>query len=305
MSSPQFSINQKVFAKVRGCPVWPGMICNTVLTKNEFIYLVYLYNIDICVKVTEDKLQDYHQYIQKHGSRISLHLLLAKAIQISIHTPVVNRNTNGSQFKDKPDTNTSANNVPSFNPCSTTFKQTNHFTNSPDQKLQKIELHFKKSSNELECSRTAEISTWKRSEYSPDHQLKTELKLLLCDFRIKSSLRSPCAKPIDCLNAMNKILKLPLNKLMLKKHPEVVKTILRLRKYVGDVKGWRLTLKQERIFAKYAREIRGKAELIFSVYRKKFNISKETDFIKLYSAEVSKFQKKVKHLNQFELFTLE
>lgn len=282
MFNSQFSISQKVFVKVRGCPFWPGIICNEFHTNGKYTYSVYLYSIDIFVEVTKDDLRDYHQYFHKHSGRISSRLLFANAIQMSIlHTTKANRNVHGSQYDDKLVKSSPKKNKPT----SHISQLRNHWPTLQDDKFWKIELFFVKSSKETE-------SRIKR-------QLKIELKFLLYDFLIKSYLRISRANYATCLNVMNKLLELPLNKLILKKYPHVVKTVLNLRKYKGNLNKRHVTLKQKLTFMKHAREIRNKAERILRFFKNIFNISKNVDFIKSYSKEVLNFHREVSNLNNF------
>lgn len=282
MFNSQFSINQKVFVKVRGCPFWPGIICNEFHTNGQYTYSVYLYSIDIFVEVTKNDLQDYYQYFHKHSGRISSRLLFANAVQMSIlHATKANRNVHGSQSVDKLVKSLPKNNKPASH-----ISQLRHlWPTFQDDKVWKIELFF--------------VNSRKESESRIKRQLKIELKLLLYDFLIKSNLRISRARYSNCLNVMNKLLELPLNKLILKKYPHVVKTVLNLRKYKGNVNKRYVTLKQKLTFMKHTREIRNKAERIFRFFKNIFNISKNVDFVKSYSKEVLNFHREVNDLNNF------
>jgi hypothetical protein len=102
--------------------------------------------------------------------------------------------------------------------------------------------------------------------------LKTEVQLLDADCRIKASLNLTGANCDDCLRAMDEILSLKLNAVMLKKHPEVVDTVKKLKKYVGNVRQWKLTPEQEEIFLADAERIRSKAETMYNKFKSLFTI---------------------------------
>lgn len=61
--------------------------------------------------------------------------------------------------------------------------------------------------------------------------LRIEAQLLQLDAQIKSNLGLDRAYPDKCLQAMDEMLSLPIDPLMLKKHPHIVGTVKRVNEY--------------------------------------------------------------------------
>lgn len=134
--------------------------------------------------------------------------------------------------------------------------------------------------------------------------LKIEVQLLDADCRIKSSLNLSSADCDECLHAMDEILDLKLNALMLKKHPEVVDTVKKLRKYVGNLSAWKLTPEEQQTFIEGAGKVRVKADHIYNKFRSLFTIPNGKSFFEVYSDEVSKFQEKTSNLPVNQVYGL-
>lgn len=132
--------------------------------------------------------------------------------------------------------------------------------------------------------------------------LKTEVQLLDADCRIKASLNLTGANCDDCLRAMDEILNLKLNAVMLKKHPEVVDTVKKLKKYVGNVRQWKLTPEQEEIFLADAERIRSKADTMYNKFKSLFTIPNGKTFYEVYTNEVNLFQQKTSSMSLNELY---
>lgn len=66
-------------------------------------------------------------------------------------------------------------------------------------------------------------------EYLLTRWLRIESQLLQLDAQIKSNLGLDRADADKCLHAMDDMLALPIDPLMLKKHPQIVETVRRVR----------------------------------------------------------------------------
>lgn len=132
--------------------------------------------------------------------------------------------------------------------------------------------------------------------------LKTEVQLLDSDCRIKSSLGLSRANCDECIRAMDEVLDLHLNALMLKKHPEVVDTVKKLRRYVGNLEKWKLTEEQEERFKEKAGVIRRKADHMYNKFKGMFTVPSGKSFIEVYNSEVSKFNSKISNLSVSEVY---
>ena len=90
--------------------------------------------------------------------------------------------------------------------------------------------------------------------------LKEELKLLDIDEQIKKSLHFERPDMAKCLAALDKLDKVSLSPLMLKKQPDIVTTVRRIRKYVGPQAGSDPTLADD--WTQDSRKIRLKADQV-------------------------------------------
>lgn len=66
---------------------------------------------------------------------------------------------------------------------------------------------------------------------------------------------------------MNEITEVKFTKFMLKKHPMVVETMKRLRRYVGNTKNWGFTDEQKEEFDEKASRVRNLAESIYNSFK--------------------------------------
>ncbi len=165
-----------------------------------------------------------------------------------------------------------------------------------------VKKDFKKSLKK----KADESKSQKQSITDNEHleYLKVEVHLLDADCRIKTSLGLAGANCEECLSAMDEILDLKLNALILKKHPEVVDTVKKLRKYVGNVTQWKLTPEQERQFQEGAHRIRAKAETMYNKFQSLFLIPQGKSFWDVYSNEVNSFQQKTNNMSVNEIYGL-
>ncbi len=256
MASPQFHINQKIFAIICGYPPWPGKILNFFPTSNEVRYLVYLYGLDISEKFAAEQLTDFSDFVLNNTFFLGTQNLFVKAID-QVQNEIINE-SNSNKFSLL---NTSEN-------CDWGNKR-----QKKRAKVLKLDEKYKPEQfiNSASQSSTSEnqISNQKTSlpyERQILSQL-TETKLLFCDYKIKSSLTSDSAEYENALAALNGISKLRLNKHVLKKHPHILETISKLRKYVGnDGKG--RGRRHGEAFAVSPAKIRAKADQIYKSFKK-------------------------------------
>lgn len=134
--------------------------------------------------------------------------------------------------------------------------------------------------------------------------LKVEVHLLEANCRIKNCLSLSKANCEDCLKEMDEILDLKLNALMLKKHPEVVDTVKKLRKYVGNLSEWKLGVEEERAFLEGAQKIRTKAETMYAKFKSLFAVPQDKNFFEIYSAEVASFEQRTSNLTTSEIYKM-
>ncbi|KAF7401199.1 hypothetical protein HZH68_007019 [Vespula germanica] len=134
--------------------------------------------------------------------------------------------------------------------------------------------------------------------------LRMEAKLLQLDAQIKSNLGLDRANADKCLKAMDETLALPLDPLMLKKHPHIVDTVKRLRRYVGNLTDWKLSKEEEVIFIQKAEQIRLKAEHIYNKFKAMFTIPAGQTFWQSFNNQVKQFKEVTKDMTEEKVYSL-
>lgn len=134
--------------------------------------------------------------------------------------------------------------------------------------------------------------------------LRIEAQLLQLDAEIKSNLGLDRANTDKCLQAMDDMLGLPIDPLMLKKHPHIVETVKRLRRYIGNLADWKLSEEEETIFKQKAEQIRQKAEHIYNKFKAMFTIPEGQSFWQSFSDEVVHFKELTKNMSEEKVFSL-
>lgn len=167
----------------------------------------------------------------------------------------------------------------------------------------------KKEFEEKYHARVQQIEQNKKSLMLDDKKeklsyLKAETQLLDLDVRIKTSLGLKHAVPEACLNTLDELLELKLNPLMLKKHPEVVETIKKLRKYVGNISAWNMTEEEKHLFTLKAANIRAKAEHVYNKIKSMFLVPYDKSFWEVFADELREFNKQTECLASEEKYHL-
>lgn len=134
--------------------------------------------------------------------------------------------------------------------------------------------------------------------------LKIEAQLLDIDVRIKSSLSLKLADPDSCLKYMDELLNIQINPLMIKKHPEVVDTVKKLRKYVGNTSSWKMSDEDRLIFASKAATIRSKSEHVYHKIKSLFMVPYGESFWDVWARELKTFNDTVKGMNADDVYSL-
>ncbi|XP_053991889.1 PC4 and SFRS1-interacting protein [Hylaeus anthracinus] len=134
--------------------------------------------------------------------------------------------------------------------------------------------------------------------------MRIEAQLLQLDANIKSNLGLDRANPDICLQAMDDMLSLTIDPLMLKKHPHIVETVKRLRRYIGNLADWKLNEEEETIFKQKAEQIRQKAEHIYNKFKAMFTIPEGQSFWQSFSDQVVNFKKLTKDMPEEKVFSL-
>lgn len=134
--------------------------------------------------------------------------------------------------------------------------------------------------------------------------LKIEAQVLDIDVRIKSSLSLKQADPESCLKSLDELLSIQLNPLMVKKHPEVVDTVKKLRKYVGNTSSWNMSDEETLIFASKAASIRSKSEHVYNKIKSLFMVPYGQSFWDVFAKELKTFNDTIKGMETDDVFSL-
>ncbi|XP_053665484.1 hepatoma-derived growth factor-related protein 2 [Anopheles marshallii] len=135
--------------------------------------------------------------------------------------------------------------------------------------------------------------------------LKLERQLVELNLEIKSSVKLNGADPERCVKLMEQYENLTVTPTILKKNPNCVETMKRLRKYVGNAKAWNLDDKQKLKFDFQAQLIRQKAEQIYARFKEILGMSdSEMPFWDWFVQQVNTFERRTQHLTQEQLYLL-
>ncbi|XP_022192041.2 PC4 and SFRS1-interacting protein isoform X2 [Nilaparvata lugens] len=134
--------------------------------------------------------------------------------------------------------------------------------------------------------------------------LRIEAQLLDIDVHIRGSLNLVRADPDNCLRLLDEMMEIQLTPLMLKKHPECVETIKKLRKYIGNTSRWNMDEEAVQNFTSKASMIRTKAEYVYNKLKSLFTVPDGKTFREAFAEEVKAFSKRTENLSVDEVFRL-
>ncbi|XP_063631669.1 PC4 and SFRS1-interacting protein [Cydia splendana] len=136
------------------------------------------------------------------------------------------------------------------------------------------------------------------------HFLKTEMKLIELDAKIKTCLSLEKADTELCLKLIDEILELDLAALMLLKHPTCMETVKRMRVYVGNAPSWEMSEAEALTFSKQAHRIRNKADALFITMRDLFHVPEGVSFWELFNERVAQFKAATETLHADKLLEM-
>lgn len=135
--------------------------------------------------------------------------------------------------------------------------------------------------------------------------LSLEKEFADLNMEIKASVKLASADPERCYKLMEEYEKLKVTKTMLKKNPNCVETMKRLRKYVGNAKAWKMNEEQKLQFDIQAKLIRQKADQIYNQFKAICQAPENTGhFWEWFNKEVEKFEKATCHLSTKEVYMI-
>lgn len=99
-----------------------------------------------------------------------------------------------------------------------------------------------------------------------------------------------------CLEILKQYKEFQLTKLMLLRNPDCVDSIRRLRRYIGNLKQWKLTEEEENAFKAKAEIIRYEAVLIYNNFKKIFGPNTSSHFWDEFCNQVQAYKENTKHI---------
>jgi len=134
--------------------------------------------------------------------------------------------------------------------------------------------------------------------------LNTEVDLLDCIHKLRMALRTDHANYQVALESLEQMSVLQMNTLMLKKHKEIVDTIKKVAKYVGNIENWELNPQEAKEHNEKITQVRRKAETVLNKCISLFTVPDGKTFHEIYTKEVEDFYTKTKHLPCDQLYGL-
>ncbi|XP_025415954.1 hepatoma-derived growth factor-related protein 2 isoform X2 [Sipha flava] len=148
---------------------------------------------------------------------------------------------------------------------------------------------------------------WKKTgtkKISKVEILHTEVDLLDYIHKLRSALRTDSADCEAALELLERISELQINALMLKKHQEIVDTIKKVTKYIGNANEWNLSEEEIIEHTEKATQVRRKAETVFNKFASYFIVPKGQTFQEVYAKEVEDFFLKTKNMDCSQIYGL-
>ena len=164
----------------------------------------------------------------------------------------------------------------------------------PSKIRQILEAKTNRTPQEEEILRNEKILYNKREKVQ---FLMVEQKIVNLDVALKMSLHHLKPDLKRCLTICDEVQKLAIVPLMLKKHPEIVATIRRMRKYVGPKECHPNPKEQEKIEVQ-AKQIRMEAKVIYKKFATLFNAPEDVNFGKFFNEELKRFVDGTKDMPQ-------
>merc|ERR1712098_402961 len=136
--------------------------------------------------------------------------------------------------------------------------------------------------------------------------LKIEQRRVDLDIAVKTSLHLERPAPDECIKSLDELNELALAPLMLKKQPDIVTTIRRLRKYIGPQNfcNWPDKSAREKM-EKDIQVIQAKADQIYEKFKSYFAFQEgDKTFWDAFEAEVNEFKEKTAGLDESKILSM-
>jgi len=135
--------------------------------------------------------------------------------------------------------------------------------------------------------------------------LKMEQRLVELDIAVKSSLHLERPSPERCISALEELNELAIVPFMLKKQPDIVTTVRRLRKYIGphSFNTWADVDAKKRM-EKSIDIIQMKADQIYNKFKSYFAYQGEKPFSSMFEEEVAQFKTVTKGMEEGKVLSM-
>ncbi|CAG5096151.1 Similar to Hdgf: Hepatoma-derived growth factor (Mus musculus) [Cotesia congregata] len=339
----KFVVGDKVFAKVRGYPPWPAKIRKVPESnKKNGKYEVYFYGTGEKGECTLDRIYDYHENKDKYGKPSKAKKFLegmqeleqdiekvedktptitetkeavadesdhennqtttepSAGVQLDSDvesTLVIDESDKKKSLKRKTILNTSNSTVNTIGRGRPKVKHEEPNENVSTQSNAKKRMSVEKDDKKL-------IINENLNQNEKTKRLRTESQLIELNNQIKSYLSLEQADTDKCLRAMDDVLGLTIDSLMLKKHSNVVETVKRLRRYIGNLSEWSLSEEAVKNFKQKAQQIREKADEMYNKFKTLFIIPDGQSFWQTFSEQVTQFKEVTKNMSEPTIFGL-
>jgi len=135
--------------------------------------------------------------------------------------------------------------------------------------------------------------------------LKIEQRLVELDIAVKSSLHLERPSPDRCISALEELNVLSLAPFMLKKQPDIVTTVRRLRKYIGPHKFNTWTDKDaKKKMEKSIETIQKRADQIYNKFKSYFAYQGDKPFSQMFEEEVEEFRQVTKDMDEGKVLSM-
>lgn len=163
-----------------------------------------------------------------------------------------------------------------------------------EAKVNQVTQHHQEKSNRLLDEKKKNKLRW----------LKTESRLVELDYRIKESLSVNRPNCEAAIAALDELYSLQMAPLMLKKHPFIVTTILKLKRYIGPKESPEHTDDQKVMYKEKSAIVRSKATMIYEKFKLLFLTPEGQNFWDNFAEHLEKFKEDCKNLSAESLVRL-
>lgn len=148
---------------------------------------------------------------------------------------------------------------------------------------------------------------WKKAgirKISKIELLNTEVDLLDYIYQLRLALRNDSVDYEAALEILEKISELQINALMVKKHQEIVDTITKVTRYIGNTSEWNLSNQEVIEHTKKIYQVRRKAETVLNKIVSFFFVPEGLTFQDIFDKEVGDFFDKTKNMDCNQIYGL-